>query len=262
MITTTQHDIANVTKGLAPLYGAEPSGIQEYTPTGEYFERLLGFFPNVATPYDAMFIRAMFMTPLCTVAPGERPAFAIMGLKGHGKSALTQAVGELYNGAISMDLASADFRRLTARSTFNQRVVCFDDIKGDASNNALAELLTCKHIVGRPLFGQSEIIRSNTLTYVLNGINMQLSKDMASRCFFIFLTEPDRTQGSWHTLLFHFIQQYQAFIWHDIIAELHKPFTPCKVTERWQPFINEVLSRCTNDPVTLTSAILLNQHRR
>ena len=258
-------DIANIPHE-PPIAGYYYSWrpVADYTPTGEYFEKLLSFFTNVETELDALMIRAMFMTPAWGGPLKERPAFAITAPdRGCGKSTLADAVGSLYGGLIDINLSKRAeeeiLQRLLTPSARLLRIVRLDNIKGEVNSPLLDALITTTHVSGKQMY-KGEAKRPNTLVYLLTGNALRLSRDMAERCFIIHLAKPEYI-ADWQYQINKFINEYQHYILMDIVAELQKPAPRYDVSDRWASFVTEVLSRC-GDAAEVIGAILLNSRRR
>lgn len=232
-----------------------------YTPDGSHLERLVGFFDNVETADDEALVRAMFITPLWGGLPGTRPAFAVMASdRGFGKSTLTDALGELY-GMIEVEPNGRNedrvVTRLLSEAALVQRVVRIDNIKGGMSSGLLESLITTQRISGHRMY-QGEASRPNTLTFLLTGNTIRLSRDMAERSFTIRLARPT-PRPSWREDLFAFIRENRERIIADSIHLLKQEPYRTGARDRWQSWTDEVLSRCTDDP---EAVVRLNQARR
>jgi hypothetical protein len=233
--------------------------------TGKHLSRLLAFFDNAATDEDAILIKAMFLTPAWGGLPGTRPAFAILAPdRGCGKSALSDAVSLLYGG--SVELAPADLgqerfvSRLLSPDALTRRVVRADNLKGLVSDPTLEGLITATTISGHRLYA-GEATRPNTLTYILTGNAIQLSRDLVERSFVIRLSKPD-PKAEWRENLMGYVADHRDQILADIVAELRRPALPLDTPDRWLSWCAGVLARCTDDPGRLAVAIEQNQSRR
>jgi hypothetical protein len=234
----------------------------DYLPTGAYFDHLCALFANVETPQDAAMIRAMFMTPAWGGALGQRPAFAIQAPdRGCGKSTLADAVGQLYGGLIDLSInkhaEEEILQRLLTPSTRLQRVVRFDNVKGEINSALLEGLITATHVSGKQMY-HGDARRPNTLVFILTGNGLRLSRDMAERCFIIRLVKPEYNP-SWQEIVREFIEQHQQRILMDVLFYLQAAPRPSAAKDRWMPFVSNVLARCTDDA---DAVVAINQERR
>ncbi|MBI4560381.1 MAG: bifunctional DNA primase/polymerase [Candidatus Hydrogenedentes bacterium] len=233
-----------------------------YKPDGSHLERLLGFFNNAETPIDGTMIRAMILTPAWGGLPGYRPAFELTGPdRGVGKTSLANMCGELYGGAIDIEPTGGNEDRIVSRllsdSALTKRVVRVDNVKSPRSSPLLESLVTSFRISGHRLYA-GEAARLNTLTFILTGNCLRLSRDLAERSFIIRLRKPQPTPG-WSDRLAAFIRNHRDHVLADIVAELGKVPVKHLARDRWQTWLDGVLARCTDDPAAI---VALNQQRR
>lgn len=235
---------------------------KDYNADGRHLEKLLSFFENGSTADDTALIKAMFMTPAWGGLPGSRPAFCVMAVEqGSGKTVLTGTVGTLYGGIIEAELGRDREERIVTRvlseGAMSKRVVRIDNAK-TAVNSALIEgLITTQEISGHKLFA-GEGSRPNMLTWLFNGNNLRLSRDLANRAFIISLEIPEPRPG-WDEELSGFVNQNRDKILADIVAQLKALPYKIGAKDRWQAWCDGVLSRCTDDP---NAVVLHNQERR
>lgn len=235
---------------------------KDYKPDGRHFAKLLSFFDNFTTDDDEALIKAMFMTPAWGGLPGSRPAFCIMAVQqGSGKSILTATVGQLYGGEIEAELGRDREERIVTRllseGAMTKRVIRIDNAK-TAVNSALIEgLITTQEISGHRLFS-GEATRPNMLTWLVNGNNLRLSRDLANRSFIISLDVPKPRPG-WDEELSRFVNDNRDKILTDIVSELKRPPYKMDAKDRWQAWCDGVLSRCSEDPA---GVVKFNQERR
>lgn len=235
---------------------------KDYKADGHHFEKLLSFFDNFTTNDDEDLIKAMFMTPAWGGLPGSRPAFCVMAVQqGSGKSILTATVGQLYGGEIEAELGrdreEKIVTRLLSEGAMTKRVIRIDNAK-TAVNSALIEgLITTQEISGHRLFS-GEATRPNMLTWLVNGNNLRLSRDLANRSFIISLNVPKPRPG-WDEELSGFVNDNRDKILADIVAELKRPPYKMDAKDRWQAWCDGVLSRCSEDPA---GVVRFNQTRR
>lgn len=238
-------------------------GAGGYKPTGEYFDKLVGFFDNSETECDRELIRAMFCTPCWGGQYGQRPAIIITAVdRGYGKSTIADAVGLLYGGPIEYSLSKHTedkfATRLLTPSALTKRVIRVDNIKGTFSSVILEGMITAREISGHRMYG-GEASRPNTLTYVCTGNTMKMSRDLAERAFFIRLGKPPKKREGWIGEVVGHIQEHREKILADIVWTLRgtavKPFT----ADRWSPWVAEVLGCCSERP---DDVVELNRERR
>ncbi len=228
--------------------------------TGEYFHRLVSFFDNAETPHNRTLIRAAFMTPCWGGLPGKRPALVVMAPdRGHGKSTLANAIGQLYGGHIELQLTNTAEDKLTSRlltpAALCQRVVRIDNIKEQFNSGMIEGLITAPIISGHRLYYGAA--RPHVLTFVLTGNSLRLSRDIAERAFIIRLSKPTY-RPEWESEVVNVIAAHRDLILLDILAELKKPATSFTVSVRYAEWAKGVLSRCGGDT---DATILLNQER-
>jgi len=234
----------------------------DYQATGKYLTELLGFFDNSETGEDRLLINAALMTPAWGGLSGRRPAIVIMAPdQGCGKSTLATAIGLLYDGHIELQLTNSAEDKLTSRlltpAALSKRVVRIDNIK-EAYDSAFIEgLITAPSISGHRLY-HGEASRPNTLTFVLTGNALRLSRDIAERSFIIRLVKP-RYRADWESAVTNFIIKNRDRILVDIIAELKRPPGPTTLSDRYADWVKGVLARCGGDT---DAAIRLNGKRR
>jgi|GEM_PF-1627839 len=234
----------------------------DYVPTGEYFQQLLDFFNNPETEADRVLLRAAFLTPAWGGLPGKRPAFVIMAPdRGYGKSTLAEVIGMLYGGYIELSLTESAEDKLVTRlltpDALTRRVVRVDNIKRSYGSELLEALITAPVISGHRMYC-GEACRPNTLTYILTGNALKLSRDLAERAFIVRMKKPPRRKG-WDDAVRDYVTVHRLRILADIAAELKKP--PCEeeASDRWMSWVTSVLVRCTTEPAAIVE---FNQERR
>lgn len=230
----------------------------EYTPDGRYLEGLLAFFDNAETLYDTHLIKAMFLTPAWGGPYGRRPAFAITAPdSGCGKSTLADMVGRLYGGRIDAFLSGKGsddlISRLLTPEERSKRVVRADNMKGEVGDPTIEALITSEVISGRQLY-KGEGQRPNTLTWIITGNGLRLSRDIASRCFVINLVRPTTYRPNWESTVISYIEANRRRILMDIVALLREPAPQVYADDRWAEWVSGVLSHCT----TATYPLLQN----
>ncbi|MHB9024028.1 MAG: phage NrS-1 polymerase family protein [Armatimonadota bacterium] len=228
-----------------------------YTPdnaTGEYLGQLLGLYNNLEDPdVDRVILRSMFLLAMWGVLHGKRPVISIMAKdSGYGKSTLADDVSFIYGGAIEVTAEEAKKpglkTRLLSADALGKRIVRFDNIKGYFESDVLEALITMREISGHALY-IGEASRPNTLTYLLTGNNMMLSRDMADRCYFIHLTQA-RYDPDWDANHQWLLDHHAHDIRVDIQAALRQPPRTRCITkrDRWPSYGQDILARCTDDP--------------
>jgi len=232
-----------------------------YEPTGECLDTLCGFFDNYETEHDRVLIRAMFLTLFWGGLPGTRPAFAIMANdRGCGKSVLKDIAKTLGGGTdIEPNGRNEDkvITRLLSEDILLARMVGVDNIKGGASSALLESLITATSIDGHRMY-KGNASRPNTLTFILTGNTLRLSRDMAERCLFIRLKKPTPNK-TWRDDVFAYVREHSERIIADAIHILRGEATQHGARDRWQPWIEGVLARSCDNP---EGVVALNQARR
>ena len=216
---------------------------------------------NPELPEDTVLIRAMFLTPAWGGLPGTRPAFAIMSAdRGYGKTTLCDAAGAIF-GAIDFEPNGRNEDKIVSRlltpGALTRRVVRIDNLKSSVSSGLLEGLITTPQISGHRLY-QGEATRPNTLTFLLTGNTLRLSRDLAERSFVIRLAKPT-PRPEWRDEVFSFIHEYRQRILADVVQALCARPQTKDGRDRWQSWVDGVLSRVTaNAPAVLEQ----NQVRR
>ena len=227
---------------------------------GNALDGLIGrFFP--ATPEDRELIKSMFVTPMWGGPGGARPLFVITGDvgRGIGKTALINALGQLYGGAIWVnqkeDVAQLKTRILSTDG-LKKRLIFLDNVKSQRFSWAeLEALITAPEISGKQLYA-GEGARPNLFTYsmTLNGVN--LSRDLAQRAAIIKLNRPNYS-GDWERDTRAYITTNQSKILEDVAAFLRTMDVPLSHT-RWGHWEKAILSKVAN-PAAVQS--LMNQRQ-
>lgn len=233
-----------------------------YEPTGEHLAELLDFFDNPATPQDAVLIRAMFCTPVWGGSPGRRPAFVILADdRGFGKTSLAGAVADLCGGPVDLEANDRAEGRLVSRllspAALPKRVVRMDNIKGVAESALVESLITSRVISGYRLY-HGDASRPNTLTFIVTGNALALSRDLAERAYIIRLQRPTFRAG-WEAKLGAFLEEKRNYILADICAALRGEKGEYTTEDRHAEWNAGVLARMTSDP---DSVLRLNAERR
>jgi hypothetical protein len=229
-------------------------------------QTLLDFFPNAETPHDAALIKAMFLTPAWGGYYGERAAFAILAPdRGCGKSALAQAVGLLYGRMISVDLTRDAEEHLATRLLSAEgmvsRLVLLDNLKRSANSSVIEHLISDHWISGQRLY-HGEGRRPNTLTWILTGNGLRLSKDMARRCFLVRVKQPAYS-ANWQGEMSAYINAHREEILADIVATLAAPLWLEEVQgESKSAWTNQVLGRVCASQQELAECLAMTRQRR
>jgi len=235
---------------------------QNYTPTGEYFDRLLEHFDNPKLPEDKILIEAALMTPAWGGRAGRRPAIVIMADDvGCGKSTLATCIGEIYGGHLELALThNAEDKmisRLLTPSSLTKRVVRIDNIKLNYDSAFVEGLITAPTISGHRLF-HGDAARPNTMTFLLTGNGLQLSRDIAERSIVIRLAKPPYRAG-WEDSVINFVAEHRDKILADIVARLRAPGQSVEDVDRYTDWAHGVLAHCRGDA---NAAMALNRSRR
>src|SRR6185295_2456993 len=126
---------------------------------------------------------------------------------------------------IELQLTDSAEDKLTSRlltpSALSRRVVRIDNIKERYNSAFIEGLITAPTISGHRLY-YGDANRPNTLTFLLTGNALRLSRDIAERSYIIRLSKPEYRAG-WESDVFNFVSQHRQRILADIIAELQKP---------------------------------------
>jgi len=233
-----------------------------YEPTGKHLDGLLAFFDNPETEADRVLIRAAFLTPAWGGLPGKRPAFAVLAPdRGCGKSTLASVIGQLYGNPIELSITDTAEDKLVSRlltpEALTKRVVRIDNIKGSYDSAFVEALITSPVISGHRLY-HGEASRPNTLTFVLTGNSLRLSRDIADRAFIIRLARPIY-RPEWEDELYTYLVEHRDRILADVVAELRKPGAACFARDRYAEWVKDVLARAGGDTDAVVS---LNKERR
>lgn len=229
----------------------------DYRANGQYLARLLGYFTNLEDPaVDGALLKAAFLTPAWGGMPGTRPAQAIMASQPScGKTTLADAIGELYGGVVEVqpDGQNEDqiMCRLLTPGAMKQRCVSIDNIRQSISSALIESIITKPWISGKRMY-HGEARRPNTLTWILTGNCLRLSRDMSERSFLLRLVKPEPVHG-WREDLFTFLRQNRARILADVVQALQTPAVKPNATDRWQSWVDGVLCCCTSDPAAVVA---------
>lgn len=262
--TTLQYDAVEDLPHEPPMdghyYAWQPP--EDYTPTGEYFSRLLAYFDNAEAPEDRVLTKAALMTPAWGGMTGKRPAIVIMAPdRGCGKSTLANVIGHLYGGHIELNLTETAEDKLTSRlltpGSMTKRVVRIDNIKNSYNSAFVEALITAPTISGHRMY-HGDATRPNTLTFVMTGNALRLSRDIAERAFIIRLERP-QYRADWESEVMNYVSEYRKFILADILHALRQPPVAYTLSDRYADWVQGVLARCDAD---VDAVVRLNQNRR
>jgi hypothetical protein len=181
--------------------------------------------------------------------------------RGCGASTLADVIAQTYGGPIAIEPDGRNEERIVSRllseSCLTLRVCTVDNIKQGISSSLLESIITSMVISGYRLYA-GDASRPNTLTFILTGNGLRLSRDIAERSFIIRLKKPE-PRPEWRESVINLLTKYREQILADIVFELRKPPVRSPARDRWQSWLDAVLSRCGGD----TGAIVaLNQQRR
>ena len=206
------------------------------------------------TKMDAIYLKAMFLTPSWGGVGGSRPAFVLLGPEGDkeggrgvGKSALTEILGILYGSCVDFH-AKADRDTITKRllTSASKRLIRVDNVKGKLSSDSLESLITTRNISGHRLFtGDSTI--PNLFTWIITFNQPDFSKDMAQRAIPIRLGRPGY-DPKWFPKVRKYVEENRWNILCDIIRILKSDAT-VEFTKhpRFPEWADAVLNRCTTN---------------
>ena len=224
------------------------AGAGDYKAKGEYLNKLVAMFANVAEPEDADLIKAAFVTPCWGGPLGARPAFIIIGAdRGFGKTTLATTIGQLYGGIIQVEPGKGAGDRLLSRllspDALTQRVVMMDNVKYIAESAIIEGLITMEYLSGyRLYFGEGK--RPNTLTWIFTANTPRLSRDLADRSFIIRLVKPTPVSG-WKESVEEFVLEHRDKILADCCATLQRERFEHEKGDRWQSWTDNILARVT-----------------
>jgi len=136
-------------------------------------------------------------------------------------------------------------------------VVRIDNIKGSYDSAFIEALITSPVISGHRLY-HGEASRPNTLTFVLTGNSLRLSRDIADRAFIIRLARPIY-RPEWEDELYTYLAEHRDRILADVVAELQGPSASCFARDRYAEWVKDVLARAGGDTDAVVS---LNKERR
>lgn len=192
-------------------------------------ERLAEFISrlNPASDIDRDLLKAFILTPAWGGPAGGRPLFVLTSEhgRGAGKTATASAIGQLYQGALSVSLETRDGierlrQRILSPANAALRCVVLDNVKSAASSGEIESLITADVIDGHRLH-HGDARRPNSLTWALTANGVGLSRDLADRSVLIRLGEPKRSDfASWAA---KFIADHRLGLIADVLDELQGP---------------------------------------
>ncbi len=237
---------------------------QGYVPTGQYLQTVLDLFDNPETDADRLLLKAAFLTPAWGCLPGKRPAIAFQSPdRGCGKTTWANAISNVYRGHHDLSPKAAAEDRLVSRlltpGEMGLRIVLMDNIKEGLDSALIEGLITAQRISGHRLY-HGEASRPNTLTFLLTGNCLRLSRDLAERAFIIRMVKPTY-RLNWEATLLNFVAVHRDLILADILAELCKPPCALSVGDRYADWACNVLGRCGGSE-QVDAALTLNHERR
>lgn len=226
--------------------------------------KLLNYF-KPATPYDLIYLKAMFLTPMWGGGGGSRPAFVLLGPendteggRGVGKTTITDVMAYLYGPAVDL---SSDNKRddITKRllTTASKRLIRVDNVKDKIGGESFESLITSKYISGHKMFTGDHLI-PNYYTWIITYNMPEFSKDMSQRAIPIRLGRP-RKNPMWLKEVTAFVESHRVHILHDCLRILkERPLCDLDDHIRFAEWSESVLSRCTNKS-DITEDILKRQ---
>ncbi|MDB4403246.1 hypothetical protein N9204_00260 [bacterium] len=236
--------------------------LPEPSPDHEFFRKLLGYF-NAYTEADKLKLSAFFATPLYFRSKVDRPLWIIDSEDGQGagKTKLVEMLAYLYGGEGDPDSCEPIWisfkevnnennservvRRILSPSGRRKRIVLLDNVEGYYKSPTLATMATQGSISGMAPYGKGEETRTNDLTYIITSNSATVSKDIASRAFFIVLKKPERPLPYWQREVVQYIEQNRYQILSDINDLLSKgaqfDFEPATRFKDWE---RDVLAPC------------------
>lgn len=228
-------------------YYAWTQPVQKIPSNGEYLRTLIDFFDNVRDKAGKAVLLAAILTPGWGGPYGKRPAFVTTAPdRGYGKTTVAEMVTKIWGGHISINYAQKNddelYQRLLSAEALTKRCCLIDNVKGTLSSGTLDQLITGEIISGKRMYS-GEASRPNTMTYIITANGVRLSRDMATRSYFIVLDKP-QYRPHWDEDLAEFVYGNMAGIIGDCIMLLkQKPKSECKRLDRWGKWIKDVLCR-------------------
>jgi hypothetical protein len=222
---------------------------------------------NPATSADADLILALFLTMVCGVPHGQRPAWLITAEdgddqagRGVGKTSLVRLAARLVGGEVSYSAQETlpDFtKRLLSPDGRDKRVVLIDNVKSHRFSSAdLESLITAGVVSGRQLY-VGEGRHPNCLTFCITVNGATMSKDLAQRVVTIKLRRP-KYAGNWESETTAYLEEHRWAILGDLVARLRRGNPNCKKYTRWGEWEKDVLT-CVHDPKACQALILERQ---
>lgn len=225
-------------------YGAEYCGGRA---PGDVIKEWLSFFPNTKDQTGQVLLAAALMTPGWGGPYKARPAFNVTAPdRGYGKTTIAEMIATVWGGHLAINLQGRDedelLQRLLTPEALTKRVGLVDNVKGTLSSALLEGLITCETISGKRLYS-GEAVRPNTMTYLITGNGMRLSRDMALRSYIIELTKP-QYDVAWERRLADFIRVQ----WRAVVADVGRvlsmaPRSRVQDVDRWPDWQRDVLAR-------------------
>ena len=232
-----------------------PVIMPEATQKHEHFNKLINYF-NPNTVEDKVLLQTLFAAPIYYEYGVPRPGWIIDSVagQGSGKTTIPHMIAKLYgnhkdmasSGCINVNVNSLKNnidevnKRLLSTGASKKKIICFDNITGEFTSPELAELITTDFVTGRPAYGQGELTILNRFTYVLTANSATVEKDIAERCYFIYIGKP-KYSADWLTDITQYINEYRLNIIADIIDILQANKLDNEVS-RFGDFDKKILS--------------------
>jgi hypothetical protein len=232
-----------------------PIIMPDATNNHQHFNKLIDFF-NPNTEEDKVLLQTLFAAPVYYEYGVPRPGWIIDSVagQGSGKTTIPHMIAKLYGnnndiasgGCISVNVNSLKNnidevnKRLLSTGASKKKIICFDNITGEFTSPELAELITTDFVTGRPAYGAGELTILNRFTYVLTANSATVEKDIAERCYFIYIGKP-KYSADWLSDITNYINEYRLNIVADIIDILKSNKQDNEVS-RFGDFDKKILS--------------------
>jgi hypothetical protein len=209
-----------------------------------------------ATEVDRQLIKALVLTLFWGGPPGKRPSFVITSQegrdrqqgRGRGKTTMAELFARLVGGNISVRTHANPERvqtSLLSPSALPLRVALLDNVKTyRLSSEFIEALITCESIDGHRLY-VGHAVRPNFLLWLITVNGANFSKDMAQRSIVIKLRRFTATP-SWYSETVAYIDAHRSTIIADVRWHLEQEAVEMTETDRWQVWVDGVLSRFEN----------------
>jgi hypothetical protein len=209
-------------------YYGDAVGLPQPSTNYEAFEKLISFF-RPSTAADETLMRAMFLAPLYHQPGSPRPAWIVDSRDGAGtgKTTLVEYLAELYNCKPVRSQAKQitnNFEEVVKRlvaADSSSRIFLLDNVTGNFTCPALADMITASTLSGRPAYGRGEVTRPNDLTYIITANSATVDNDLADRSWFVYVRAASMS-SDWQKRLHGYISNNRKQIFADMISMIHQ----------------------------------------